>query len=408
MAVLASARRTMEFDLASEPVTPYESPSPRDRPIAAGLAITDLVIDPVARRPAAAAAVQMPSSDVLTLAPEPAAAAQCTPWRKIFAAYQTPTLPRSILELALSAGPLAALWGLAWTASAFGLWWLALLLSVPAAGFLVRLFMVQHDCGHHAFFKHAATNNAVGRLIGVLTLTPYGCWRKSHAIHHATTGDLDRRSLGAIVTVTVDEYRAMGFWTRLGYRLYRHPLVLFGLGPAYVYLVQQRVPQGFMRDGWRPWADVMGANAATGLLLTVIAWLAGWQGIVLVLLPTVLLAASAGVWLFYVQHQFDGAYWRRHSHWDFTDAAMHGSSYYDLPRVLSWVSANIGVHHVHHASTKVPFYRLPAVMTDHPELKSLGRLSLRQSLSCVGLCLWDEGAQRLISFREFARSPALA
>jgi omega-6 fatty acid desaturase (delta-12 desaturase) len=325
-------------------------------------------------------------------------------WRKVFAAYQQPTLARSILELALSAAPLLALWSAGWVASAFGLWWLALAMSVPAAGFLLRLFMVQHDCGHHAFFKSAKTNDAVGRAIGVLTLTPYDCWRRTHAIHHATTGNLDRRSLGAIITLTVEEYSALTLWGRLRYRAYRNPLVLFGLGPAYVYLLQQRVPQGLMREGWRPWLSAMGTNAATALVLFGVAWLAGWQGLLLVLLPTVLLAASAGVWLFFVQHQFEGAYWRRHNHWDHTDAAIHGSSHYDLPRVLRWLTANIGVHHVHHASTKIPFYRLQKVLKDNPELRQVSRLGLRESLGCVKLALWDETAERLISFRDFSRS----
>ncbi len=324
-------------------------------------------------------------------------------WRQVLAAYQRPSLPRSILEIALSAGPLLAIWACAWVASAFGLWWLALLLAVPAAGFMVRLFIVQHDCSHRSFFRSAAANDWTGRVIGVLTMTPYDCWRRSHAVHHATAGDLDHRGLGDIATLTVDEYRALPFWRRLGYRLYRHPVVLFGLGPAYLFVVEQRLPVGLMREGIWPWVSAMTTNAMVAVLAVSVGWLAGWPALLLVHLPTMALAASIGVWLFFVQHQFERTYWARRGSWNPTEAALQGSSHYDLPAVLRWMTGNIGVHHVHHVGSRIPFYRLPAVLRDHPELRDVNRLSLGASLRCAGLSLWDEASQRLISFRQFRR-----
>ncbi|MDB5438224.1 MAG: fatty acid desaturase [Caulobacteraceae bacterium] len=323
-----------------------------------------------------------------------------SPWRKILAAYQKPHAGRSIFEIVVSAGPLAVIWVAAWFAAIHDLWWLALPLSAPAAVFLVRLFMVQHDCGHRAFFKSPAANDWTGRVIGLFTLTPYDCWRRTHAIHHASSGDLDRRGLGALATLTIDEYRALGLWGRFGYRFYRHPLVLFVVGPAYLFFFEQRLPVGLMREGWRPWVSAMGANAAVAAFIVVAILLGGWKGLVFVQAPTMLIAASIGVWLFYVQHQFEHTYWERRDKWDATDAALRGSSYYALPPVLAWLTGHIGVHHVHHVSSRIPFYRLPTVLRDYPELKEVSRLSLGQSLNRATLSLWDEAGQKLVSFRQ--------
>jgi len=325
-------------------------------------------------------------------------------WRALFAAYHGPRLSRSILELIVTAAPLAALWTAAWAAASFGLWWLALLFAIPSAGFLVRLFMIQHDCSHRAYFKSAAMNDWLGRIIGVLTLTPHDCWRRTHAIHHATSGNLDRRGIGAVATLTVEEYCALPPLRRAAYRLYRHPAVLFGIGPAFLFLLQHRVPADLMRQGWWPWLSAFGTNAAIALLIGVALWLGGWKPLLLVHLPTLLLASSIGVWLFYVQHQFERTYWARQNGWNATEAALHGSSHYDLPAPLRWITANIGVHHVHHVSSHIPFYRLHRVLRDFPELKAIGRINLLESVRCVGLSLWDEAAKRLISFAEYKRS----
>jgi omega-6 fatty acid desaturase (delta-12 desaturase) len=328
------------------------------------------------------------------------------PWRKILAAYRNPSLARSVGEIAITAAPLALLWIAGCFAVSFGHWWLALLLTLPAAAFLVRLFMVQHDCGHRSFFKSARLNDWIGRILGVLTLTPYDCWRRTHAIHHATSGDLDRRGLGAVPTLTVEEYRALSPARRLVYRLCRHPLVLLGFGPIYVFFLQQRLPLGLMREGWRPWVSALGTNAAIAGLLGVAIALGGAKALLLVYLPTLLLAAAIGVWLFYVQHQFEHTYWVRHDDWDPTEAALRGSSHYVLPPPLRWITANIGVHHVHHASSSIPFYRLRTVLRDFPELAAMGRLTIPESIGCVRLSLWDEERKQLVSFKQFDRADA--
>jgi omega-6 fatty acid desaturase (delta-12 desaturase) len=321
-------------------------------------------------------------------------------WSKKLAAYRGPKTSRSILEIVITAGPLLAIWAFAWFLHGRGLWWAALLLAIPAAGFLVRLFLIQHDCGHGAFFGDRKANDWVGRLIGVFTLTPYDYWRQTHAIHHATSGNLDRRGLGAIEMLTVDEYRQLPPLRRLGYRLYRHPLVMFGLGPGFVFFLMNRLPIGMMRQGWRPWASVLG-NAAAALIATgALVWLFGAAPVLTVNVATMLLAATIGVWLFYIQHQFEGAAWARHKGWKRDDAALAGSSHYDLPPVLRWFTANIGIHHVHHLSSRIPFYRLPKVLQDHPELKGVSRVGLLESFRCARLALWDEAQGRLVSFRE--------
>lgn len=326
------------------------------------------------------------------------------PWRALLAAYHGPKLSRSILELLATAAPLLTLWTVAWIAAGFGLWWLALFLAIPSAGFLVRLFMIQHDCGHRAYFKNAALNDWLGRVIGVLTLTPHDCWRRTHAIHHATSGNLDRRGIGEVATLTVEEYHALPRFKRWGYRLYRHPVVLFGVGPAFLFLLQHRLPTGLMREGWRPWTSAFATNTAIALLILAAIWLGGLKALLLVHLPTMLLAASIGVWLFYVQHQFERTYWVRQKAWNATEAALHGSSHYDLPAPLRWMTANIGIHHVHHVSSHIPFYRLPSALRDFPELRDVSRLGLLDSLRGVRLSLWDEGAKRLISFAELKRA----
>jgi omega-6 fatty acid desaturase (delta-12 desaturase) len=326
-------------------------------------------------------------------------------WSKKLAAYRQPKTGRSIFEIVVTAGPLLGIWALAWLLHGQGWWWAALLLTIPAAFFLVRLFMIQHDCGHGAFFGEKKANDWVGRIIGVFTLTPYDYWRTTHAIHHATSGNLDRRGLGAIEMLTVEEYRALSPMRRFGYRLYRHPVVMFGLGPAFVFFIMNRWPVGMTRQGWRPWVSVMGNGVATLVGLGALVWLFGLAPVLLVNVLTMLLAATIGVWLFYIQHQFEGAAWSRNGEWKRDDAALAGSSHYDLPPVLRWLTANIGIHHVHHLSSRIPFYRLHKVLKDHPELNAMSRVGLWESFRYAQLALWDEGAGRLVSFRE-ARAAA--
>ena len=326
-------------------------------------------------------------------APDPRALAH------MLARYREPSSARGVLELAITAVPFALIWVLMWAAVDAG-YWIGLLLAVPAAGFLVRLFMIQHDCGHGSFFRHRLTNDWVGRVIGVLTLTPYDFWRRAHAHHHAGSGNLDRRGLGDIDTLTVREFLALPRWRRLRYRLYRHPVVMFGAGPAYLFLLRHRLPAGMMRGGWEPWLSTMATNAGIAILAATMVWLVGLGTFLIVHLPIALLAASIGVWLFYVQHQFEDTFWAHDEGWNFHEAALQGSSHYDLPGVLRWFTANIGVHHVHHLSSRIPYYRLPRVLRDHPQLAAVGRLTLLQSLQCVRRVLWDERKRQLISFRE--------
>jgi omega-6 fatty acid desaturase (delta-12 desaturase) len=326
-------------------------------------------------------------------------------WGPILNRYREPSTARSVVEIAITLLPLVLLWVAMWALMHVSYW--SLLIAVPAAGFLVRLFMIQHDCGHGSFFRHRVVNDWVGRVMGVFTLTPYDFWRRTHAAHHATSGNLDQRGTGDIDTLTVTEYHARSRLGRLKYRLYRHPIVMFGIGPAYLFLLRHRLPLGLMNAGWRPWLSTMATNAVIVLISATLIWFIGLKAFLLVQLPITLLAASIGVWLFYVQHQFEDTSWRRAPAWNLHEAALQGSSHYDLPPILRWFTANIGIHHVHHLCSRVPFYRLPRVLREHPELAAMGRLTLGESFRCIRLVLWDENWQRLVSFREAARARAL-
>jgi omega-6 fatty acid desaturase (delta-12 desaturase) len=323
-------------------------------------------------------------------------------WVGILNRYREPSVARSTFELAVTLAAFALVWLLMWAVLPLS-YVLTLLLALPAAGLLVRLFIVQHDCGHGAFFRTRGANDWAGRAIGALTLTPYDAWRRSHNSHHASSGNLDERGIGDIDTLTVKEYQQRSRWQRLYYRAYRHPIVMFVIGPAYLFLVKHRLPFGYMRKGWEPWISTMATNAATGVLVAAMIWLVGVGPFLLVHLPITLLAASIGVWLFYVQHQFEETTWVDDSSWNMHEAALHGSSHYDLPLVLRWLSGNIGVHHVHHLCSRIPFYRLPEVLKNHPELNETSKLTIRESLETVRLVLWDEDARRLISFKDFRR-----
>jgi len=292
-----------------------------------------------------------------------------------------------------------ALWALAWWSVDVS-YVLAAALSVLNAGFLARLFMIQHDCGHASFFRNRGVSDWIGRAIGVLTLTPYDVWRRTHAVHHSSAGNLEKRGMGDVLTLTVTEFHSLSAFHRLRYRLYRHPLVLFGLGSFYLFFLQNRLPVGLMHDGARYWVSAMGTNAALAVLVGGIGYFGGIAVLLVVFVPMTLVAASIGVWMFYVQHQFEDTSWDHEPAWQLHDAALHGSSHYVLPGVLRWFTANIGVHHVHHLQSRVPFYRLPEILRDHPQLAEAQRLTMRQSLDSVGRQLWSEKSRRLISFAE--------
>ncbi len=315
--------------------------------------------------------------------------------------YRVPNRWRALFELGVTAGLLVLCWSLMWLSLGVG-YWLTLLLAVPAAGFLVRLFMIQHDCGHGSFFPERPANDWVGRMLGVLTFTPYDYWKRNHAMHHATSGNLDRRGVGDILTLTAEEYRARSSLGRLLYRIYRSPFVMFGIGPAYLFFLQHRLPFDQMRGGWRPWLSTTATNAGIALLAGVAILFIGVWPFLAIQVPVMLLAASIGVWLFYVQHQFEHVVWSRSGTWALPEAALFGSSHYDLPAPLRWLTANIGVHHVHHLCSRIPFYRLGKVLRDYPQLRAIGRLTFVDSIRSVRLTLWDEARQKLVSFREAA------
>ena len=312
--------------------------------------------------------------------------------------YREPNLLRALFEVGVTIAPLAILWLLMWLSLDVG-YWLTLLLAVPTAGFMVRLFIIQHDCGHGAFFHHRAANTWLGRVLGVLTLTPYDYWKRNHAIHHATSNNLDRRGIGDIDTLTVDEYRQKSLWNRFLYRCYRNALVMFVIGPAYRFFLQHRLPFHQWRDGWGPWISTMATNAAIAASIAAMIWLVGLGPFLLVHLPVMLLAASMGVWLFYVQHQFEDVAWSRDCSWAHQDSALLGSSYYDLPALLHWITGNIGIHHIHHLNSRIPYYRLPKVLRDYPELKTVGRLTILESIRTARLALWCEQQKKMIPFK---------
>lgn len=330
-----------------------------------------------------------------------AAAADIRALARSLTRYRQPSHGRSVVEVLITAVPFAGLWWLMWLSLHVG-YGLCLLLALPTAGFLVRLFMIQHDCGHGSFFRHRQMNDWLGRVIGVLTLTPYDLWRRTHAAHHASSGDLDRRGMGDVDTLTVREYLSRSKWGRLRYRMYRHPLVLFGLGPAYLFFLQHRLPIGLMRSGWKPWLSAMATNAAILAVAAVMVRALGLGPFLLVYLPVTLIGASLGVWLFYVQHQFEHTLWARGKAWNLHEAALYGSSHYDLPGVLRWFTANIGLHHIHHLCSRIPFYRLPLALRQHSDLANVRRLTIGQSFACVRHVLWDETSGRLITFGELA------
>lgn len=323
--------------------------------------------------------------------------------RDIVASYAQPDRRRAVVQLLNTGMPFLFLMAaLIYGVGTYGE--MALPLALPAVFLLVRLFAIQHDCGHGAFFKSRWANDLLGRTIGLVTLTPYGFWRNSHATHHASSGNLDRRGTGDITTLTVREYRALSPWRRFLYRAYRHPLVLFGLGPVYLFVIRNRIPTVSPFRHKRIWGSILGTNATLAAIVTVMLLTVGVRAFVLAYMPVILLAAATGIWLFYIQHQFEHAYWAPGSAWNFQDAALGGSSFYDLPAVLHWLTGYIGFHHIHHVCSRIPNYRLRDCFDQNPELRSAKRLTLAQSVKCARLALWDEERQLLVSFRYAALS----
>jgi omega-6 fatty acid desaturase (delta-12 desaturase) len=326
-------------------------------------------------------------------------------WQAAVARYQRPDLRRSLWQLANTVLPYGALWYLMVQSLAYS-YWLTLGLAVIAGGLLLRIFILFHDCGHGSFFRSRRANNSVGILTGLLVFTPYYQWRHQHAVHHATASDLDRRGVGDIFTLTVREYLGLSRWGQLRYRLFRHPAVLLGLGPLYSFLVTQRfaMPDASRRER----VGVYATNVALATGVVGVSMLIGVQAYLLVQLPVMIVAATAGVWLFYVQHQFEDAYWAEHESWDYTAAAIQGSSYLRLPKLLQWFTGNIGLHHIHHLSARIPNYALQRCHDENPQLQAAHVLTIRSGMRTLALRLWDEEARRMISFRQLAARRHLA
>ena len=339
-----------------------------------------------------------PDADKRSNGHEPLRSNSTPSWAARLARYRKPSSWRAGWELGISLLPFVLATAAAiWCVDA-GYYW-GMLFVVPSGIFLVRLFMVQHDCGHGSFFPAQAWNDWVGRALGVLTMTPYAYWRRAHSIHHATAGNLDKRGMGDIWTLTVAEYQALPWRQRVAYRVTRNPFVLLVIGPIWVFALSQRVPMLFWRNP-SMWLSTQATNLAIVACATLLALVTGVLPVLLVYLPIVVVAGAIGIWLFYVQHQFEESYWASDASWDFHDGALRGSSHYDLPAPLRWLTLNIGMHHIHHLASRIPCYRLPEVLRDHPELRDIGRLTFGASFRCLRLALWDEGKRRMITFRQ--------
>jgi omega-6 fatty acid desaturase (delta-12 desaturase) len=319
-------------------------------------------------------------------------------WKEIVARYQTPSAGRSAWQLANTLVPLLATFVAMYFAYSLS-YWLTLGLAVVAGGFLIRTFIIMHDCGHGAFFKSRRANDIVGFITGVLTLTPYVQWRRDHAIHHATSGHLEERGHGDVSTLTVKEYLALNGWGRFKYRLFRNPLVMLGVGPVWLMGIKHRFHTK-ETAGKREIIGVHLTNAAILLLFILTSLMIGPVKVIALYLPAMFIAGAAGIWLFYVQHQFEDTYWAKPPVWDYATAAVAGSSFFRLPRVLDWFTGSIGYHHIHHLSPRIPFYNLRKCHDENPAFGVAPKLTLAESWRTFRLKLWDEDQGRLIGWRE--------
>jgi omega-6 fatty acid desaturase (delta-12 desaturase) len=322
-------------------------------------------------------------------------------WKQIVAKYQEPALWPAVWQVLNTVVPYLGLWWLMYWSLEVS-YWLTFGLAVLAGGLLIRLFIIFHDCGHGSFFKSARANHTLGFITGVLTFTPYWQWRWEHALHHASAGDLDRRGTGDVWTLTVEEYLAASRWKRFSYRLARNPFVLFILAPLFLFWVFQRFPNPKARGRERH--SVYWTNLCIALLLTGLWFAMGWKALLLISLAVWLVAGAAGVWLFYVQHQFDGVYWERQDNWNYELAALQGSSFYKLPRILQWFSGNIGFHHIHHLSPRIPNYNLEKCHKAEPLFQAVKPVTFFASLKSLTYRLWDERQRRLVGFGALRRA----
>lgn len=320
-------------------------------------------------------------------------------WSSELARFKCASRVKSNWQVLNTVVPFCGLWCLMYLSLSVT-YWLTLLLAVPAAGLLVRLFIIQHDCGHHSFFRSRRANDILGTCCSLFTLTPYDLWRRNHSRHHASSGNLTHRGYGDVWVLTVDEFRRRTFWGRLQYRLYRHPLFLFGIGPSLLFVLYQRFTFHIPIAWHRERRSVHWTNLGLTAVLLAASLTVGLVEFLSVHGPIVVLAASVGSWLFFIQHQYEDAYWEPHDRWDFIRAACEGSSYYRLPRILQWFTGNIGFHHIHHLESRIPNYNLPTCFASIPELRRCVTIGMWDSLQCTRLKLWDEQLQRMVTFRE--------
>ncbi len=330
------------------------------------------------------------------LSPERARVAH---FNSLLAPFQGANDRRAVIQLTLTAGAFFALWYVMLRSLEIH-YLLTLLLTVPTAGFLIRLFMIQHDCGHGSFFNSRRASSVVGHWIGVFTLLPYDYWRRTHAHHHAHSGDLDLRGFGDVETLTVEEYLSLSDGGQRRYRIYRNPFVLFGLGALWHFVIKQRYPSNVPKSWHRAWRSIWLTNLSLAALVGVMVTLVGWDRVLLVHTPIIVMTTSVGVWLFYVQHQFEDTYWEQKPEWDYYDAALKGSSHLVLPAPIRWMTASIGLHHVHHLSPRIPNYRLHECLKATPEFQTATKVTFRESWLLTRLHLWDAASGRLIGFPE--------
>jgi omega-6 fatty acid desaturase (delta-12 desaturase) len=317
-------------------------------------------------------------------------------WKKVVSDFEKPSAWRASWQLVSTLSCYLATWAAIYFAKEVS-YLLVLPLALLASGFLVRLFIIFHDCCHNSFYKNSVLNQWVGFFTGALAFTPFKHWRWEHSVHHATAGDLDRRGVGDVWTLTVKEYIAMSRWDRLVYRMVRNPVILFGIAPSYVFLMRERWTSS--RASQKTRRTVKFTNCALLVMFLIGGLIFGFVPYVLIQVGIMAVAASAGVWLFYIQHQFEGVYWERHEHWEYTSAALEGSSFYRLPRIFQWFTGNIGFHHVHHLSSKVPNYYLEACHNSHPEFANVKPVTLFGSFKSLGYRLWDETDKVLVGWR---------
>jgi len=320
-------------------------------------------------------------------------------WNKLLEPYLGADTRRSVTQLLTSVVPFVLLWYLTHRSLQVG-YWLTLILAVPTAGFLIRMFIIQHDCGHGSFFKSRAARDWVGRCIGVVLLTPYDYWKRTHAYHHAHSGDLDFRGFGDVDTFTVGEYLSWPRLKRLRYRLYRHPLVLFGVAPCYQFFIKHRYPADIPKQWRHAWRSVWWTNAAIAGVVAAMWLVVGIGPFLMVQIPVTVIASTIGVWMFYVQHQYEDTYWHWHDEWNYYEASLYGSSFLVLPKPLQWMTGNIGVHHVHHMSARIPNYKLQQVHDENPEFHVVTKVRFRDTLKLINLALWDERNHKLIRFKD--------